>query len=341
MSDAEFAAFKSGATNIGTAGSAQYGMMEQKEIIEDYEKDKKREEARNRDYWQNYFAGIERYGPYREGRMGDEMDALYNQYGAADEYDPYHGMRDAYAGTYFDEDRWYKDGGRVGLQGGGGPHRDIAPRPRRAGLESMLRKLSRMKDAVNDERRARVRERARMPGGIKKERKPPKSIEDYALIDNSVMDPEKERLLLESFGYDPKHLSKYGTPNNSVMAPDPISKSDRFDTRGQRVELALGGNDEVGGLSSLTSQVPKNVPGVPNGMQIDARQPGGTYIDAGTKPKADDVAAMLSEGEFVITKDGMEGFDLQTGGPGDSRSGAKKMYAQMNEWETVAAQAGV
>ena len=66
-------------------------------------------------------------------------------------------------------------------------------------------------------------------------------------------------------------------------------------------------------------------------MQIDARRPGGTYIDAGTKPKADDVAAMLSEGEFVITKDGMEGFDLQTGGPGDSRSGAKKMYAQMLE----------
>ena len=134
MTDAEFAAFKSGATNIGTAGSAQYGMMEQKEIIEDYEKDKEREEARNRDYWQNYFAGIERYGPYREGRMGDEMDALYGQYGAADEYDPYHGMRDAYAGTYFDEDRWYKDGGRVGLQGGGNPHRDVAPRPRRAGL---------------------------------------------------------------------------------------------------------------------------------------------------------------------------------------------------------------
>ena len=108
-----------------------------------------------------------------------------------------------------------------------------------------------------------------------------------------------------------------------------------------RVGLALGGNDEVGGLSSLTSEIPQNVPGVPNGMQIDARRPGGTYIDAGTKPKADDVAAMLSEGEFVITKDGMEGFDLQTGGPGDSRSGAKKMYAQMNEWETVAAQAGV
>ena len=340
--NADWDLIKEGAKDVGAAGSAQTGMMVQKDVIEDYKKQKERDEAENRGFWQNYFAGMTRNRPYEEGRMGAEMDQLYAQYGAADEYDPYYGMQDAYAGTYFDEDRWYgKKGGRIGLQGGGGPHRDIAPRPRRAGLESMLRKLSRMKDAVNDERRARVRERARMPGGIKKERKPPKSIEDYALIDNSVMDPEKERLLLESFGYDPKHLSKYGTPNNSVMAPDPISKSDRFDTRGQRVELALGGNDEVGGLSSLTSQVPKNVPGVPNGMQIDARQPGGTYIDAGTKPKADDVAAMLSEGEFVITKDGMEGFDLQTGGPGDSRSGAKKMYAQMNEWETVAAQAGV
>ena len=199
-----------------------------------------------------------------------------------------------------------------------------------------------MKDAVNDERRARIREDARIPGGrLDRNRYAPISKKDYSPVDSSVMSPEKERLLLESFGYDPKHLSKYGTPNNSVMAPDPISKSDRYDTRGQRVELALGGNDEVGGLSSLTSEIPQNVPGVPNGMQIDARRPGGTYIDAGTKPKADDVAAMLSEGEFVITKDGMEGFDLQTGGPGDSRSGAKKMYAQMNEWEAVAAQAGV
>jgi len=269
MTDAEKAAAKAGAINIGKAGSAQAGVMAQTEIMEDYKKQKERDEAENRGFWQNYFAGMTRNRPYREGRMGSEMDQLYAQYGAADEYDPYYGMQDAYAGTYFDEDRWYgKKGGRIGLQGGGGPHRDIAPRPRRAGLEEMLRKLSRMKDAVNDERRARIREDA-------------------------------------------------------------------------RVGLALGGNDEVGGLSSLTSQVPKNVPGVPNGMQIDARRPGGTYIDAGTKPKADDVAAMLSEGEFVITKDGMEGFDLQTGGPGDSRSGAKKMYAQMNEWETVAAQAGV
>ena len=218
--NADWDLIKEGAKDVGAAGSAQTGMMVQKDVIEDYKKQKERDEAENRGFWQNYFAGMTRNRPYEEGQMGAEIDELYAQYGAADEYDPYYGMRDAYAGTYFDEDRWYgKKGGRTGY--------------------------------------------------------------------------------------------------------------------------ALGGNDEVGGLSSLTSQVPKNVPGVPNGMQIDARRPGGTYIDAGTKPKADDVAAMLSEGEFVITKDGMEGFDLQTGGPGDSRSGAKKMYAQMNEWETVAAQAGV
>ena len=160
-----------------------------------------------------------------------------------------------------------------------------------------MRKLGKVKRRISDEERARIRERARIPGG-------------RGILEGKIT----ERFL-----------------------PKPMRS--RIPT--QRVGLALGGNDEVGGLSSLTSQIPKNVPGVPNGMQIDARKPGGTYIDAGTKPKADDVPAMLSEGEFVITKDGMEGFDLQTGGPGDSRSGAKKMYAQMNEWETVAAQAGV
>ena len=262
---------KEGAADIGAAGSAQYGMVAQKELIEDYKKNKERDEARNRAYWQNYFAGMERYRPYRTGEMGDEMDALYAQYGAADEYDPYHGMRDAYAGTYFDEDRWYrsyKKGGRVDYAGGGNPHRDIAKPIRPGGLNNLMRKYKEHLAKIENKKRANIRERS-------------------------------------------------------------------------RVGLALGGNDEVGGLSSLTSEIPQNVPGVPNGMQIDARRPGGTYIDAGTKPKADDVAAMLSEGEFVITKDGMEGFDLQTGGPGDSRSGAKKMYAQMNEWETVAAQAGV
>ena len=290
---------KAGATDIGAAGTAQFGMMTQKEVIEDYKKQQEREEARNRGFWQNYFAGMTRNRPYETGRMGDEIDQLYAQYGAADEYDPYYGMREAYSGTYFDDDRWYgKKGGRIGLYGGGNPHLDVNPiRPRSAGLETLLQKLGKVKRRISDEERARIRERARIPGG--------RGILEGKITERFLPKPMRSRI-----------------PN-------------------QRVGLALGGNDEVGGLSSLTSQIPKNVPGVPNGMQIDARKPGGTYIDAGTKPKADDVPAMLSEGEFVITKDGMEGFDLQTGGPGDSRSGAKKMYAQMNEWETVAAQAGV
>ena len=125
--------------DIGAAGSAQFGMMTQKEVIEDYKKQQEREEARNRGFWQNYFAGMTRNRPYETGRMGDEIDQLYAQYGAADEYDPYFGMRDAYAGTYFDEDRWYrsyKKGGRVDYAGGGNPHRDIAKPIRPGGLNN-------------------------------------------------------------------------------------------------------------------------------------------------------------------------------------------------------------
>ena len=228
------------------------------------------------------------------------MGGLYAQYGAADEYDPYYGMREAWAGTDYADDRYYnvKDGGRIGLQGGGNPHLDVARPIRSSGLNNLMRRYADLLARRENEKRARIRERARRT-----------SFTDDKVYESDV--------------------------RNRIFG-DPITKREPT-----RIGLALGGNDEVGGLSGLSSRIPKNVPGVPNGMQVDGRMPGGTYIDAGTRPKADDVAAMLSEGEFVITKDGMEGFDIKTGGPGDSRSGAKKMYAQMNEWEAIAEQAGV
>ena len=74
-----------------------------------------------------------------------------------------------------------------------------------------------------------------------------------------------------------------------------------------------------GGIASLP-------PGMPQGMQVDGRN--GTFIPMGVKEKADDVPAMLSKNEFVMTADAVRGM-----GGGDVEMGAQRMYDLMNNLE--------
>lgn len=68
-------------------------------------------------------------------------------------------------------------------------------------------------------------------------------------------------------------------------------------------------------------------PGVPSGMELDYRSSGG-FIPMGGPEKADDVPAMLSKNEFVMTADAVRAM-----GNGDVDSGAQKMYDMMNNLE--------
>ena len=68
-------------------------------------------------------------------------------------------------------------------------------------------------------------------------------------------------------------------------------------------------------------------PGVPQGMELDYRNTGG-FIPMGGPEKADDVPAMLSKNEFVMTADAVRGM-----GNGDVNVGAQKMYDLMNNME--------
>ena len=61
-------------------------------------------------------------------------------------------------------------------------------------------------------------------------------------------------------------------------------------------------------------------------MQVDGRN--GGFIPMGVKEKADDVPAMLSKDEFVMTADAVRGM-----GNGDVNAGAQKMYDLMNSLE--------
>ena len=67
-------------------------------------------------------------------------------------------------------------------------------------------------------------------------------------------------------------------------------------------------------------------PGMPAGMQVDGRN--GTFIPMGVKEKADDVPAMLSKNEFVMTADA-----VKAAGGGSVDKGADKMYNLMKDLE--------
>ena len=108
--------------------------------------------------------------------------------------------------------------------------------------------------------------------------------------------------------------------------PDPIlmEKYKQYMASGGRVGYNLGG----------IADTIEAAPGMPEGMQIDGRD--GIFISQGVREKADDVPAMLSKNEFVLTADAMKGFDKMTGGSGDPRAAAKKMYEMMDQMEAIA-----
>ena len=80
-----------------------------------------------------------------------------------------------------------------------------------------------------------------------------------------------------------------------------------------------------GGIMDIPMGEPRmNQGGIP---ELDYRQEGG-FVPVGIKEKADDVPAMLSKNEFVMTADAVKGM-----GNGDIEMGAQKMYNLMKSME--------
>ncbi len=83
----------------------------------------------------------------------------------------------------------------------------------------------------------------------------------------------------------------------------------------------------VGGISNVpTGNLRKNKAGV---VERDYRDEGG-FVPVGIKERADDVPAMLSKNEFVMTADAVRGI-----GGGDVEKGSKKLYNTMKQAEKV------
>ena len=84
-----------------------------------------------------------------------------------------------------------------------------------------------------------------------------------------------------------------------------------------------------GRVGAQEGGIMSTAPGMPQGMQVDGRN--GTFIPMGVKEKADDVPAMLSKNEFVMTADAVRAM-----GNGDVNEGAQRMYDLMNSLEARA-----
>ena len=84
------------------------------------------------------------------------------------------------------------------------------------------------------------------------------------------------------------------------------------------MEAAEGGIADLPKVRMLEGGVP----------EIDYRESGG-FVPMGKKEKADDVPAMLSKNEFVMTADAVRGM-----GDGNVEKGAQKMYDQMRQLES-------
>jgi len=85
-------------------------------------------------------------------------------------------------------------------------------------------------------------------------------------------------------------------------------------------------NFPVAGINMAEGGIADVAPGMPKNMQVDGRN--GTFIPMGVREKADDVPAMLSKNEFVMTADAVRGM-----GGGDVEMGAQRMYDLMNNLE--------
>ena len=84
-----------------------------------------------------------------------------------------------------------------------------------------------------------------------------------------------------------------------------------------------------GGVGAAMPRIPMGMPRVNAGgiSELDYRQEGG-FVPMGVKEKADDVPAMLSKNEFVMTADA-----VKAAGGGSVEKGAQKMYDTMKRLE--------
>ena len=159
----------------------------------------------------------------------------------------------------------------------------------------------------------------------------------FRILMNPGMFPEAEEMLKKmlrgkqdggriGYGSGSRPTALFQLLDEAIAANDKDKiielKSDIFREFG--LKLAKGGRINY----NMGSEVPvrKNKAGI---EELDYRESGG-FVPVGVKEKADDVPAMLSKNEFVLTADAVRGI-----GGGDVEKGAEKLYGVMKQAEKV------
>jgi len=120
---------------------------------------------------------------------------------------------------------------------------------------------------------------------------------------------------------DPEKLKMYLKDYYSKTNPDASgAEIEEF----VRINSAVGGRVGLMGGAMPTGIMRANKAGT---IERDYRETGG-FVPVGIKEKADDVPAMLSKNEFVMTADAVRGI-----GDGNIEKGAQRLYDQMKQAE--------
>jgi hypothetical protein len=136
--------------------------------------------------------------------------------------------------------------------------------------------------------------------------------------EEKAMQKQAEEAMMEGVMYtDPE--GKRISSKEFQEAMRKITEAENMIMPKQKPKKAMGGM-----MSMPMGDMRKNKAGV---MERDYRDKGG-FVPVGIKEKADDVPAMLSKNEFVMTADAVRG-----AGNGSIEKGAQRMYDQMKQLE--------
>jgi hypothetical protein len=117
-----------------------------------------------------------------------------------------------------------------------------------------------------------------------------------------------------------RHIDLYDSMEDFLEFNDPQTKKPKKKKLKKKRAKAFGG----GIMNMPMGNMRRNRAGV---MERDYRDEGG-FVPVGVKEKADDVPAMLSKNEFVMTADAVRG-----AGDGNIKKGAQRMYDLMKRNE--------
>ena len=134
--------------------------------------------------------------------------------------------------------------------------------------------------------------------------------------DRDYDDRDIMEIIKDEYGTRDKHDADYY---------DNLSKLKKKKTKKKKKRVKAYG----GGVMAAMPRIPTGMPRVNAGGvgELDYRQEGG-FVPVGVKEKADDVPAMLSKNEFVMTADAVRG-----AGNGSIEKGAQRMYDTMKQLE--------